>query len=252
MVCEESVTIPACDPVSEIALWPRSWIAIAHSAQEIRSPVESSMSISRAAGVSDTSWAMPTRSSVVLPRAESTATTRLPSSRAATIRRAARLMSSGSGNGGAAELHHHCLAGRRHGRLRIRQIRACSGPTPLGAAASVTRRTDAPLQRDISSRYMELSPTAYVILGMLGWRPMSGYEIKSIVDNSTRFFWAASYGQIYPELRRLVAAGLIDGKASPQGGRRRNVYRLTPPAARSCAPGSTPIRRSSSSATRRS
>ncbi len=74
---------------------------------------------------------------------------------------------------------------------------------------------------------MDLSPTAYVILGTLGWRPMSGYEIKSIVDKSTRFFWTASYGQIYPELRRLVAAGLIEGKASPQGGRRRNVYRLT-------------------------
>jgi DNA-binding PadR family transcriptional regulator len=75
---------------------------------------------------------------------------------------------------------------------------------------------------------MELSPTAYVILGMLGWRPMSGYEIKSIVDKSTRLFWAASYGQIYPELRRLSTAGLIVGKASPQGGRKRNVYRLTP------------------------
>lgn len=74
---------------------------------------------------------------------------------------------------------------------------------------------------------MELSPTAYVILGALGWQPMSGYEIKSVVDKSTRFFWAASYGQIYPELRRLAAAGLIEGKASPQGGRRRNVYRLT-------------------------
>jgi PadR family transcriptional regulator AphA len=74
---------------------------------------------------------------------------------------------------------------------------------------------------------MELSPTAYVILGMLGWRPMSGYEIKSIVDKSTRFFWAASYGQIYPELRRLSDGGLIEGRASPQGGRKRNVYRLT-------------------------
>jgi PadR family transcriptional regulator AphA len=75
---------------------------------------------------------------------------------------------------------------------------------------------------------MELSSTAHVILGMLGWRPMSGYEIKALVDKSTRFFWAASYGQIYPELRRLAAEGLIEGKASPQGGRRRNVYRLTP------------------------
>ena len=54
---------------------------------------------------------------------------------------------------------------------------------------------------------MELNPTAYVILGMLGLRPMCGYEIKPLVDNSTRFFWAASYGQIYPELRRLSDAG---------------------------------------------
>jgi PadR family transcriptional regulator AphA len=75
---------------------------------------------------------------------------------------------------------------------------------------------------------MDLSSTAYVILGMLGWRPMSGYEIKSLVDKSTRLFWAASYGQIYPELRRLQEAGLIEGKASPQGGRKRNVYRLAP------------------------
>ena len=49
-VCEESVTMPACEPVSEIARWPRSLIAIAHSAQEMRSPVESSMSISRGSG----------------------------------------------------------------------------------------------------------------------------------------------------------------------------------------------------------
>ncbi len=70
--------------------------------------------------------------------------------------------------------------------------------------------------------------TANVILGMLGWRPMTGYEIKSIVDRSTRLFWAASYGQIYPELRRLEADGLISGRSEPQGGRKRNVYGLTP------------------------
>ena len=74
---------------------------------------------------------------------------------------------------------------------------------------------------------MELSSTAYVILGMLGWRPMTGYEIKSVVDRSTRFFWAASYGQIYPELRRLAERGLIEGEKTPRGGRRRKVYRLT-------------------------
>jgi PadR family transcriptional regulator AphA len=74
---------------------------------------------------------------------------------------------------------------------------------------------------------MELSSTAYVILGMLSRRPMSGYEIKGVVDNSTRFFWAASYGQIYPELRQLAEAGVVEGQADPESGRRRTVYRLT-------------------------
>ena len=45
---------------------------------------------------------------------------------------------------------------------------------------------------------MELSATGRVILGMLAVEPRSGYDIKAIVDHSTRFFWAASYGQIYP------------------------------------------------------
>ncbi len=35
------------------------------------------------------------------------------------------------------------------------------------------------------------------LLGLVRHEPRSGYEIKSIVDNTTRFFWAASYGQIY-------------------------------------------------------
>jgi DNA-binding PadR family transcriptional regulator len=74
---------------------------------------------------------------------------------------------------------------------------------------------------------MDLSPTAYVILGMLHGGPKSGYEIKSIVDHSTRFFWAASYGQIYPELRRLEGDALIEGEDAPNGDRPRRVYRLT-------------------------
>jgi PadR family transcriptional regulator AphA len=74
---------------------------------------------------------------------------------------------------------------------------------------------------------MSLSPTAYVVLGMLRHEPRTGYEIKAIVDNSTRFFWTASYGQIYPELRRLEQAGLVEGRSEPRGGRKRTVYELT-------------------------
>jgi PadR family transcriptional regulator AphA len=72
-----------------------------------------------------------------------------------------------------------------------------------------------------------LSPTAYVILGMVSEQPRSGYEIKATVDGTTRFFWAASYGQIYPELKRLAEAGLVVGADAPTGGRRRTVYEIT-------------------------
>jgi PadR family transcriptional regulator, regulatory protein AphA len=72
-----------------------------------------------------------------------------------------------------------------------------------------------------------LSATAYVILGMIRGEPRSGYEIKALVDRTTRFFWAASYGQIYPELKRLSEAGLVEGVDSPTGGRKRTVYEIT-------------------------
>ena len=66
-----------------------------------------------------------------------------------------------------------------------------------------------------------------VVLGLLSLGPRSGYDIKSVVDRSTRFFWAASYGQIYPELRRLEQERLIEGEDVPRGGRGRRVYKLT-------------------------
>jgi DNA-binding PadR family transcriptional regulator len=74
---------------------------------------------------------------------------------------------------------------------------------------------------------MELSATGKVILGMLAARPRSGYEIKQLVDNTARFFWAASYGQIYPELKRLEKDGLISGSDSANGERQRTTYKLT-------------------------
>jgi DNA-binding PadR family transcriptional regulator len=81
---------------------------------------------------------------------------------------------------------------------------------------------------DISIRYMDLSPTGRVILGVLAVEPRSGYDIKALTDKSTRFFWAASYGQIYPELKRLADRGLIEGSDESHGDRKRTVYRITP------------------------
>lgn len=74
---------------------------------------------------------------------------------------------------------------------------------------------------------MDLSATAYVILGMVSREARSGYEIKAAVDNTTRFFWAASYGQIYPELKRLSEAGLVEGVDASTGDRKRTRYAIT-------------------------
>ena len=63
-----------------------------------------------------------------------------------------------------------------------------------------------------------LAPTARVILGFLSFEPRRGYDIKQVADLSTRFFWGASYGQIYPELRRLEPAGLVESLPSHGAG----------------------------------
>jgi DNA-binding PadR family transcriptional regulator len=73
----------------------------------------------------------------------------------------------------------------------------------------------------------QLSNTSYVLLGFLESHPHSGYDIKRIADHSTRFFWQISYGQIYPELKRLVDLGLAAHQPGSRGGRTRNVYRIT-------------------------
>jgi PadR family transcriptional regulator AphA len=75
-----------------------------------------------------------------------------------------------------------------------------------------------------------MKPTAvtWAVLGLIALEPRSGYDVKRSVDRTIRHFWAASYGQIYPELRRLEDAGWIAGEDTPNGGRRRRLYRITP------------------------
>ena len=63
---------------------------------------------------------------------------------------------------------------------------------------------------------------------MVGEGKQTGYEIKTTIERSTRFFFGASYGTIYPDLRLLEARGLVEASDAPRGGRRRRAYRLTP------------------------
>ncbi len=71
-LCRSLVMMPACEPVSETASISISFKAIQSRAMVMRSPVESSMSISRLGGLGENFRAMDRRLSVVFPMAETT------------------------------------------------------------------------------------------------------------------------------------------------------------------------------------
>jgi DNA-binding PadR family transcriptional regulator len=57
---------------------------------------------------------------------------------------------------------------------------------------------------------------------------MSGYDLGQSIRASIGFFWNESYGQIYPNLKRLAAAGLVTAKTEKQKGKPdRQVYSIT-------------------------
>lgn len=70
--------------------------------------------------------------------------------------------------------------------------------------------------------------TKYALLGLLSWRPMSGYDIKKTIEISLSNFWQEGYGQIYPMLKRLADEGLAERSVIRQEGKPdRNVYTIT-------------------------
>lgn len=75
---------------------------------------------------------------------------------------------------------------------------------------------------------MELTNTSFLLLGMVALEPQSGYDIKQMADGSTRHFWQISYGQIYPQLKDLEAAGMVAASEAAHGSRQRNLHSLTP------------------------
>ena len=75
---------------------------------------------------------------------------------------------------------------------------------------------------------MEGGSTPNALLGLLSLGPMSGYDIRQLIPRSIGHFWSESYGQIYPGLKRLAAAGLVEKKTERQKGRPdRHLYSLT-------------------------
>jgi DNA-binding PadR family transcriptional regulator len=72
-----------------------------------------------------------------------------------------------------------------------------------------------------------LTNSSAAVLGMVVLGARSGYDIRRAAERSLRFFWALGPPQIYAELKRLEAAGLIDGRDDARGGRARRVFEAT-------------------------
>lgn len=68
----------------------------------------------------------------------------------------------------------------------------------------------------------------YVLLGFLSLQPMTGYELKKMVSISTGQFYSASYGSIYPTLRKLEKEGSVLSSEGKEGNRVKITYSITP------------------------
>lgn len=79
----------------------------------------------------------------------------------------------------------------------------------------------------MSAPSIRLSPTSYLILGLISYRgPSTPYQLKRAVSRSVGYFWPFPHTQLYEEPDRLARAGLLVEERE-ENGRRRRVYAIT-------------------------
>lgn len=68
----------------------------------------------------------------------------------------------------------------------------------------------------------------YAILGILSLGRYSGYDLSKRFAGSIGFFWSAKHSQIYPELAKLAAEGLVTFEAVEQDSKpNKKIYAIT-------------------------
>jgi len=68
----------------------------------------------------------------------------------------------------------------------------------------------------------------YAILGLLSWRPSSGYELKKVFEDSPYLYWSGNNNQIYKTLLLLQKDGMIAYKTVHQDGSpSKKIYSVT-------------------------
>lgn len=70
--------------------------------------------------------------------------------------------------------------------------------------------------------------TQYALLGILTQYECSGYDMKKFIETSIGYFWSESFGQIYPNLKRLEQQGLVrKARTADAKGTDRIIYAIT-------------------------
>ena len=73
-----------------------------------------------------------------------------------------------------------------------------------------------------------LPATAYVVLGLVSIRPVTGYELVGYAERTVGNFFPMTRSHIYSELRRLGFLGLLDGTEIEQDNApTKRVYEIT-------------------------
>jgi PadR family transcriptional regulator AphA len=73
----------------------------------------------------------------------------------------------------------------------------------------------------------ELTTTSYAVLGLLGIREWTTYELAQQMERSLKHFWPRAQSRIYEEPKRLAALGLAKATHEHVGRRPRTTYRIT-------------------------
>lgn len=81
----------------------------------------------------------------------------------------------------------------------------------------------------------QLTTTSFAILGLLGIKPWTGYELAHQMQRSLRHFWPRAESRVYEEPKRLVRLGLARATAQTVGHRPKTLYTITPKGRRTLA-----------------
>jgi len=67
----------------------------------------------------------------------------------------------------------------------------------------------------------------YITMGMVLNKELTGYDIKKEIEDGIGSFYKASYGNLYPTLKRLTDKGYLTMNEQKQGNRLKKYYKAT-------------------------